>query len=241
MMKLKASNLNKSYSGKEAVSNVSIEVTEGETVGLLGPNGAGKTTFFYMIAGLISIDSGNVLINEKEITNLDISARSKTGLSYLPQEPSIFRRLTVEQNILSALEQRKELKKSEIIGEKNRLLQEFNLVNFVNTLGIKLSGGERRRTEIARALACNPKFLLLDEPFAGIDPIAVSDLKTTIKKLNTSGYGVLISDHNVRDTMQICDRVLVMSEGKIVAEGTPEEVSKDVKVREVYLGKDFSP
>ena len=241
MMKLKASNLNKSYSGKKAVSNVSIEVTEGETVGLLGPNGAGKTTFFYMIAGLISIDSGNVLINEKEITNLDISARSKTGLSYLPQEPSIFRRLTVEQNILSALEQRKDLKKSEIIAEKNRLLQEFNLVNFVNTLGIKLSGGERRRTEIARALACNPKFLLLDEPFAGIDPIAVSDLKNTIKKLNTSGYGVLISDHNVRDTMQICDRVLVMSEGKIVAEGTPEEVSKDVKVREVYLGKDFSP
>ena len=241
MMKLKASNLNKSYSGKEAVSNVSIDVTEGETVGLLGPNGAGKTTFFYMIAGLISIDSGNVLINEKEITNLDISARSKTGLSYLPQEPSIFRRLTVEQNILSALEQRKDLKKPEIITEKNRLLQEFNLVNFVNTLGIKLSGGERRRTEIARALACNPKFLLLDEPFAGIDPIAVSDLKTTIKKLNTSGYGVLISDHNVRDTMQICDRVLVMSEGKIVAEGTPEEVSKDVKVREVYLGKDFSP
>jgi lipopolysaccharide export system ATP-binding protein len=240
-MKLKASNLNKSYSGKEAVSNVSIDVTEGETVGLLGPNGAGKTTFFYMIAGLVSIDSGNVLINEKEITNLDISARSKTGLSYLPQEPSIFRRLTVEQNILSALEQRKDLKKSEIIAEKNRLLQEFNLVNFVNTLGIKLSGGERRRTEIARALACNPKFLLLDEPFAGIDPIAVSDLKNTIKKLNTSGYGVLISDHNVRDTMQICDRVLVMSEGKIVAEGTPEEVSKDVKVREVYLGKDFSP
>jgi len=241
MMKLKASNLNKSYSGKTAVSNVSIEVTSGETVGLLGPNGAGKTTFFYMIAGLISVDSGNVLINEKEITNLDISARSKTGLSYLPQEPSIFRKLTVEQNILSALEQRKDLKKSEIIAEKNRLLQEFNLVNFVKTLGIKLSGGERRRTEIARALACNPKFLLLDEPFAGIDPIAVSDLKTTIKKLNTSGYGVLISDHNVRDTMQICDRVLVMSEGKIVAEGTPEEVSKDVKVKEVYLGKDFSP
>ena len=240
-MKLKASNLNKSYSGKAAVSNVSIEVTAGETVGLLGPNGAGKTTFFYMIAGLISVDSGNVLINEKEITNLDISARSKTGLSYLPQEPSIFRRLTVEQNILSALEQRKDLKKSEIIAEKNKLLQEFNLVNFVKTLGIKLSGGERRRTEIARALACNPKFLLLDEPFAGIDPIAVSDLKTTIKKLNTSGYGVLISDHNVRDTMQICDRVLVMSEGKIVAEGTPEEVSKDVKVEEVYLGKDFSP
>jgi len=241
MMKLKASNLKKSYSGKAAVSNVSIEVTAGETVGLLGPNGAGKTTFFYMIAGLISIDSGNVLINEKEITDLDISARSKTGLSYLPQEPSIFRRLTVEQNILSALEQRKDLKKSEIIAEKNRLLQELNLVNFVKTLGIKLSGGERRRTEIARALACNPKFLLLDEPFAGIDPIAVSDLKTTIKKLNTSGYGVLISDHNVRDTMQICDRVLVMSEGKIVAEGTPEEVSKDVKVKEVYLGKDFSP
>ena len=240
-MKLKASNLNKSYSGKVAVNNVSIEVTAGETVGLLGPNGAGKTTFFYMIAGLISVDSGNVLINEKEITNLDISARSKTGLSYLPQEPSIFRRLTVEQNILSALEQRKDLKKSEIIAEKNKLLQEFNLVNFVKTLGIKLSGGERRRTEIARALACNPKFLLLDEPFAGIDPIAVSDLKTTIKKLNTSGYGVLISDHNVRDTMQICDRVLVMSEGKIVAEGTPEEVSKDVKVKEVYLGKDFSP
>ena len=240
-MKLVARNLSKEYSGKTAVDRISIEVSSGETVGLLGPNGAGKTTFFYMIVGLLGADSGKILIDSEDMTNMGISSRSKAGLSYLPQEPSIFRRLTVKENILAALEQRPDLNKDDRSRKLKELLNDFSLHEFSETKGIKLSGGERRRVEIARALASNPKFLLLDEPFAGIDPIAVSDLKSTIKSLNDSGYGVLISDHNVRDTMQICDRVLVMSEGKIVAEGTPEEVSKDVKVKEVYLGKDFSP
>ncbi len=239
-MKLSANCLTKSYSGKKAVDSVSIEVLAGETVGLLGPNGAGKTTFFYMIAGLIGVDSGKILIEGNDITNLDISKRSQYGLSYLPQEPSVFRRLSVRENILAALEQRKELSDKERINELNRLLAEFNLTSSEKTVGIKLSGGERRRVEIARALASNPKFLLLDEPFAGIDPIAVAELKKTIQKLNKSGYGILISDHNVRDTMQICHKVLIMSEGTIVAQGSSEEVSNNRKVQEVYLGKNFS-
>jgi lipopolysaccharide export system ATP-binding protein len=239
-MKLAANRLTKSYSGKKAVDNVSIEVLAGETVGLLGPNGAGKTTFFYMIAGLIGVDSGKIIIEGNDITSLGISERSQCGLSYLPQEPSVFRRLSVKENIFAALEQRKELSNKERINELNRLLIEFNLTNFEDTVGIKLSGGERRRVEIARALASNPKFLLLDEPFAGIDPIAVADLKKTIQKLNKSGYGILISDHNVRDTMQICHKVLIMSEGAIVAQGSSEEVSNNKKVQEVYLGENFS-
>lgn len=239
-MKLLAENLQKKYSGKVAVDRVSLEVSSGETVGLLGPNGAGKTTFFYMIAGLLGVDSGKILIGSEEITNKGISSRSKSGLSYLPQEPSIFRRLSVKDNILAALEQRGDLNKIERSRSLKDLLNQFNLNEFSETIGIKLSGGERRRVEIARALASNPKFLLLDEPFAGIDPIAVSELKKTIKSLNDSGFGILISDHNVRDTMQICHKVLIMSEGKIVAEGSPEEVSNNERVKEVYLGKDFS-
>ena len=239
-MKLVAKNLKKKYSGKVAVDKVSIEVSAGETVGLLGPNGAGKTTFFYMIVGLLGVDAGKIYIDSEDITNKGIASRSKSGLSYLPQEPSIFRRLSVKENILAALEQRAELNKEQRLEKLKDLLNQFNLHEFSETIGIKLSGGERRRVEIARALASNPKFLLLDEPFAGIDPIAVSDLKKTIKSLNSSGFGILISDHNVRDTMQICHKVLIMSEGKIVAEGSPEEVSNNKKVKEVYLGKDFS-
>ena len=239
-MKLVAKNLKKKYSGKVAVDKVSIEVSAGETVGLLGPNGAGKTTFFYMIVGLLGVDAGKIYIDSEDITNKGIASRSKSGLSYLPQEPSIFRRLSVKENILAALEQRADLNKEQRLEKLKDLLNQFNLHEFSETIGIKLSGGERRRVEIARALASNPKFLLLDEPFAGIDPIAVSDLKKTIKSLNSSGFGILISDHNVRDTMQICHKVLIMSEGKIVAEGSPEEVSNNKKVKEVYLGKDFS-
>jgi len=239
-MKLVARNLRKEYSGKTAVDRISIEVSSGETVGLLGPNGAGKTTFFYMIVGLLGADSGKILIDSEDMTNMGISSRSKAGLSYLPQEPSIFRRLTVKENILAALEQRPDLNKDDRSKKLKELLNDFSLHEFSETKGIKLSGGERRRVEIARALASNPKFLLLDEPFAGIDPIAVSDLKSTIKSLNDSGYGILISDHNVRDTMQICHKVLIMSEGKIVAEGSPDEISNNEKVKEVYLGKDFS-
>ena len=239
-MKLVARNLRKKYSGKTAVDRISIEVSSGETVGLLGPNGAGKTTFFYMIVGLLGADSGKISIDSEDMTNMGISSRSKAGLSYLPQEPSIFRRLTVKENILAALEQRPDLNKDDRSKKLKELLNDFSLHEFSETKGIKLSGGERRRVEIARALASNPKFLLLDEPFAGIDPIAVSDLKSTIKSLNDSGYGILISDHNVRDTMQICHKVLIMSEGKIVAEGSPDEISNNEKVKEVYLGKDFS-
>jgi lipopolysaccharide export system ATP-binding protein len=238
-MKLVARNLRKKYSGKTVVDRISIEVSSGETVGLLGPNGAGKTTFFYMIVGLLGADSGKISIDSEDMTNMGISSRSKAGLSYLPQEPSIFRRLTVKENILAALEQRPNLNKDDRSRKLKELLNDFSLHEFSETKGIKLSGGERRRVEIARALASNPKFLLLDEPFAGIDPIAVSDLKSTIKSLNNSGYGILISDHNVRDTMQICHKVLIMSEGKIVAEGSPDEISNNKKVKEVYLGKDF--
>ena len=238
-MKLIAKNLKKKYSGKVAVDSVSIEVSAGETVGLLGPNGAGKTTFFYMIVGLLGVDTGKIFIDSEDITDKGIASRSKSGLSYLPQEPSIFRRLSVKENILAALDQRLDLNKVERLEKLKDLLNQFDLNEFSGTIGIKLSGGERRRVEIARALASNPKFLLLDEPFAGIDPIAVSALKKTIKSLNNSGFGILISDHNVRDTMQICHKVLIMSEGKIVADGSPQEVSNNKKVKEVYLGKDF--
>jgi|TARA_B110000116_G_scaffold20950_1_gene16413 lipopolysaccharide export system ATP-binding protein len=238
-MKLVAKNLKKKYAGKVAVDSVSIEVSAGETVGLLGPNGAGKTTFFYMIVGLLGVDTGKIFIDSEDITDKGIASRSKSGLSYLPQEPSIFRRLSVKENILAALEQRLDLNKVERLEKLKDLLNQFDLNEFSGTIGIKLSGGERRRVEIARALASNPKFLLLDEPFAGIDPIAVSALKKTIKSLNNSGFGILISDHNVRDTMQICHKVLIMSEGKIVADGSPQEVSNNKKVKEVYLGKDF--
>ena len=238
-MKLSIENITKSYSTKIAVNDISFEMDSGNTLGLLGPNGAGKTTLFYIITGLLRKDSGSIKLDFEDVSNKGISERSNLGLSYLPQEASIFRQLTVKENILTALEQRKDLNQDSVNHELNKLLDEFNLDEFSETLGIKLSGGERRRTEIARSLGSNPRFILLDEPFAGIDPIAVSDLKETIKKLKSKNIGVLISDHNVRDTMQICDQVLIISQGKLIAKGKPEEVSKDPLVKDVYLGKDF--
>ena len=238
-MNLTVKNIVKSYDEKIAVDDISFEVTSGETVGILGPNGAGKTTLFYIIAGLIRSDSGTLSLSEAELNDKSISERTIMGLSYLPQESSIFRGLSVQQNIYAALEQRKDLDKKGKQSKLSELLEEFNLNQFSETLGIKLSGGERRRTEIARSLASNPKFILLDEPFAGIDPLAVSDLKDTIRSLNSQNIGVLISDHNVRDTMHICSKVLVVNQGKIIANGQPSEISQNDLVKEVYLGQNF--
>ena len=238
-MNLFVENLHKTYDKKAVVDGISFEITSGETVGILGPNGAGKTTLFYMIAGLVAIDSGKIYLSGKELNQKSISERTSLGLTYLPQESSIFKGLTVEANILSALEQRKDLNHEESQKELDSLLGDFGLHGLSKTLGIKLSGGERRRTEIARSVASNPKFILLDEPFAGIDPIAVSDLKTIIHSLNEKGIGVVISDHNVRDTMNICTKVLIVNKGKIIANGEPSEIANDKLVKEVYLGKDF--
>ena len=238
-MKLVIDNLHKKYDKQIAVDDISFEINQAETIGILGPNGAGKTTLFYMIAGLINPDMGNIYLGDSKINNESISTRTSLGLSYLPQESSIFRGLTVEQNILSSLEQRKGLQAKERNELLNSLLVEFNLSEFSETMGIKLSGGERRRTEIARSLASDPKFIVLDEPFAGIDPLAVSDLKNTIKKLNKKNIGVLISDHNVRDTMNICSKVIVVNKGRVIANGKPEEIAKNSLVKEVYLGQNF--
>jgi lipopolysaccharide export system ATP-binding protein len=238
-MNLIVENLHKTYDKKAVVDGISFEITSGETIGILGPNGAGKTTLFYMIAGLVAIDSGKIYLSGKELNQKSISERTSLGLTYLPQESSIFKGLTVEANILSALEQRKDLNHKESQKELDSLLGDFGLHGLSKTLGIKLSGGERRRTEIARSVASNPKFILLDEPFAGIDPIAVSDLKSIIHSLNEKGIGVVISDHNVRDTMNICTKVLIVNKGKIIANGEPSEIANDKLVKQVYLGKDF--
>ena len=239
-MKLTLNNLNKCYKDKVAVKDISFEVNHGETIGILGPNGAGKTTLFYMIAGLIKCDSGEIRIEDTKINDKSISKRTELGLSYLPQESSIFRGLTVQENILAALQQNTSLNKEKMHLKMVNLLRDFRLDTFSSTKGIKLSGGERRRTEIARALASDPKFILLDEPFAGIDPLAVTDLKKIINKLNKKNIGVLISDHNVRDTMNICNRVLIVNKGEIIADGHPEEISNDPLVKEVYLGENFN-
>ena len=238
-MNLFVKNLHKTYDKKAAVDGISFEITSGETIGILGPNGAGKTTLFYMIAGLVAIDSGKIYMSGKELNKMSISERTSLGLTYLPQESSIFKGLTVEANIFSALEQRKDLNDSGRLKELHYLLKEFDLYELSDTLGIKLSGGERRRTEIARSVASNPEFILLDEPFAGIDPIAVSNLKSIIHNLNERKVGVLISDHNVRDTMNICAKVLIVNEGQIIANGEPSEIANDKLVKEVYLGQDF--
>ena len=238
-MKLQAKNLTKKYLGKAVVDQLNITLKPGEILGLLGPNGAGKTTFFYMIAGLIRSDSGKILIDEEDVTDKTVSVRASMGLAYLPQEPSVFGRLTVEENILAALEQRRDINKEQKKRELEKLVEEFQLKKFLKTKSIKLSGGERRRVEIARSLSSNPSFILLDEPFAGIDPKAVSELKETLKKLKNLKLGILISDHNVRETMQICDNVLIMNEGKVIAEGTPEKVSANDLVKEIYLGQNF--
>ncbi|MFT4885866.1 MAG: lipopolysaccharide export system ATP-binding protein [Pseudohongiellaceae bacterium] len=236
---LEATNLAKSYKGREVVRDVSICIEQGQIVGLLGPNGAGKTTCFYMIVGLVRADSGSVKLAEHNLTNLPIHQRASYGLSYLPQESSIFRTLTVEQNILAILETRKDLSRSERHNKMESLLDEFNIGHIRHNKGQSLSGGERRRTEIARTLATDPKFVLLDEPFAGVDPISVSDIKQIIKHLKSRGIGVLLTDHNVRETLDICENAYIVSEGKIIAEGNANAIISNDKVREVYLGDQF--
>lgn len=238
-MSLIIKELSKEFAKRKVVNRVSFELKQSQIMGLLGPNGAGKTTLFYMIAGLINSDEGDILLNQTSLTNLGISQRSEHGISYLPQESSIFRKLSVEENILSSLEQRQDLTKGQISEELDSLLNEFGLNELRKSKSIQLSGGERRRVEIARALAKKPNFLLLDEPFAGIDPIAVSELKDIFRNLKKKKIGILISDHNVVETMKICDQVLIMNKGKEIAVGKPSDVSKDQLVKDVYLGKDF--
>ena len=238
-MSLIIKELSKEFAKRKVVNRVSFDLKQSQIMGLLGPNGAGKTTLFYMIAGLINSDEGDILLNQISLTNLGISQRSQHGLSYLPQESSIFRKLSVEENILSSLEQRQDLTKAQISEELDLLLNEFGLNELRKSKSIQLSGGERRRVEIARALAKKPNFLLLDEPFAGIDPIAVSELKDIFRNLKKKKIGILISDHNVIETMKICDQVLIMNKGKEIAVGKPSDVSKDQLVKDVYLGKDF--
>ena len=238
-MSLIIKELSKEFAKRKVVHRVSFELKQSQIMGLLGPNGAGKTTLFYMIAGLINSDEGDILLNQISLTNLGISQRSEHGISYLPQESSIFRKLSVEENILSSLEQRQDLTKDQISEELDSLLNEFGLNELRKSKSIQLSGGERRRVEIARALAKKPNFLLLDEPFAGIDPIAVSELKDIFRNLKKKKIGILISDHNVIETMKICDQVLIMNKGKEIAVGKPSDISKDQLVKDVYLGKDF--
>ena len=236
---LVASSLAKSYKGREVVRDVSVSIEQGQIVGLLGPNGAGKTTCFYMIVGLVHADGGSVKLGTHDLTDLPIHQRASYGLSYFPQESSIFRTLTVEQNILAILETRKDLSRSERHLKLESLLDEFNIGHIRLNKGQSLSGGERRRTEIARTLATDPKFVLLDEPFAGVDPISVSDIKQIIKHLKARGIGVLLTDHNVRETLDICENAYIVSEGKIIAEGDANAIISNDKVREVYLGEQF--
>jgi lipopolysaccharide export system ATP-binding protein len=237
--KLIASNLAKAYRGREVVQDVSLELDSGQIVGLLGPNGAGKTTCFYMIIGIIQADRGTITINGEDITALSMHERARRGVGYLPQEASIFRRLSVGDNILSILETRPDLDRKQRLEQCDQLLAEFHVEHLRDNLGQSLSGGERRRIEIARALATEPDFILLDEPFAGVDPISVSDIKEIIKHLRARGIGVLITDHNVRDTLDICEKAYIVGEGHIIAAGTSEEVLNNKRVREVYLGEQF--
>ena len=236
---LKAVNLAKSYKGREVVRGVSLSIEQGEIVGLLGPNGAGKTTCFYMIVGLISADSGDVSINENSLASLPIHKRASFGLSYLPQDSSIFRTLSVENNILAILETRHDLSSAEKQRKLEALLDEFNIQHIRHNKGLSLSGGERRRTEIARTLATDPKFILLDEPFAGVDPISVNDIKEIIQHLKAREIGILLTDHNVRETLDICEKAYIVSEGQIIAKGTADDILNNEKVREVYLGDQF--
>jgi lipopolysaccharide export system ATP-binding protein len=237
-MVLRADNLEKVYGRRKVVDHVSIKVNQGEIVGLLGPNGAGKTTSFYMVVGFIKPNGGNVFLDDTDITDLPMYKRAQKGIGYLPQEPSVFRKLTVENNIKAVLEMT-ELSKQEQKDKLESLIDEFSLHKVRNSRGDTLSGGERRRTEIARALATSPNFILLDEPFAGIDPIAVEDIQYIVAKLRTKNIGILITDHNVQETLSITDRAYLMFEGKILKAGTAEELAADEMVRRVYLGKNF--
>lgn len=237
-MKLWTENIKKSYKGREVVKGVSINVEKGEIVGLLGPNGAGKTTSFYMIVGLVTPDSGKVFFDQKEITKLPMYKRAKMGIGYLPQEVSVFRKLSVEDNIMAVLEMTK-LSKKERNEKCERLIDEFSLNHVRKNKGNSLSGGEKRRTEIARSLAVDPHFILLDEPFAGVDPIAVEDIQSIVAQLKHRNIGVLITDHNVQETLSITDRAYLLFEGSILKAGTAEELAEDEQVRKVYLGQNF--
>ena len=235
---LSASALKKSYKSRQVVKDVSIEVASGEVVGLLGPNGAGKTTCFYMMVGLVATDGGKIRIDSQEITHLAMHRRARMGLSYLPQEASVFRKLTVEENIRAVLELQK-LSAAAISARQDALLADLNIAHLRNATALSLSGGERRRVEIARALATNPHFILLDEPFAGVDPIAVLDIQRIIRFLKGRSIGVLITDHNVRETLGICDRAYIINEGSVLASGNPDEIIYNESVRRVYLGENF--
>ena len=238
MSELIIQNIKKSYKSNVVVKDISLSIKSGEVIGLLGPNGAGKTTSFYMIVGLVTSDHGNILIDNKNLTKMPIHNRAKVGISYLPQEPSIFRKMTVSENILSILELRK-LSKKQLTEKLEILLTELNIEHIRDNSAISLSGGERRRVEIARCLATNPKFILLDEPFAGIDPIAVIDIQKIIKQLASNGIGILITDHSVRETLGICDQAYIVNQGEIFAQGTPKVIAQNQSVKNIYLGKNF--
>ena len=239
MALLEARNLAKAYGKRPVVKDVSISVKQGEIVGLLGPNGAGKTTCFYMIIGLVAQDGGTITVDGEDITALPMHGRARRGLGYLPQEPSIFRKLSVEDNILAILETRKNLSRQQRNQKLEELLHEFHISHLAKNTGMSLSGGERRRVEIARALAADPQFILLDEPFAGVDPISVNDIKNIIRHLRDKGIGVLITDHNVRETLDICEHAYTIGEGHVIAEGSTDHILSDEKVRKTYLGEHF--
>jgi len=240
MSELRVEHLHKKYRARKVVNDVSLSVKTGEVVGLLGPNGAGKTTCFYMIVGLIRCDQGTIRLDELDITAAPVHERARAGLGYLPQEASVFRQLTVEQNIMAVLESRPGMAKPDRLARMEELLEELHIVQLRKNIGISLSGGERRRVEIARALALNPRFMLLDEPFAGVDPISVVDIQQIIQHLIDRDIGVLITDHNVRETLGICSRACILSDGSVIAEGSPDEILQHDQVRAVYLGEDFS-
>jgi lipopolysaccharide export system ATP-binding protein len=239
MPEFSAKHLSKSFKARKVVNNISLSLASGKIIGLLGPNGAGKTTCFYMLVGLIKADEGSVFLDNEDITKLSMDQRANRGIGYLPQEPSIFRKLTVSQNILAILETLP-LNKMERQEKLAALLKEFNLEHVAHILGISLSGGERRRVEIARAVARDPKFILLDEPFAGVDPISIIDIKKMIQYLKNRGIGILITDHNVRETLDICEEAYIMGSGSLIAHGTPQEVLDNPQARRLYLGEDFT-
>jgi lipopolysaccharide export system ATP-binding protein len=239
MSTLRADNLVKRYRRREVVRGVSLGLERGEVVGLLGPNGAGKTTSFYMMVGLVPADGGSITLNDKDVTKLPVHARARLGLGYLPQEASVFRKLSVEDNILAVLETRGDLSRAARKQRLEELLEELHISHIREGLGISLSGGERRRVEIARALAVDPAFMLLDEPFAGVDPISVIDIQRIIEHLKSRNIGVLVTDHNVRETLGICSRAYIINAGQVIAEGTPDSILANQEVRQVYLGENF--
>ena len=240
MTTLRAENLTKQYRARKVVDSASLHINSGEVVGLLGPNGAGKTTCFYMIVGLIQADSGDIELNDATISRLPMHERARKGIGYLPQEASIFRKLSVEDNIKAILQTLPGISKEQVEIETEELLQELHITHIRHNMGISLSGGERRRVEIARALATRPHFILLDEPFAGVDPLSVVDINSIIKHLREIGIGVLITDHNVSETLKVCERAYIMNEGNIIAEGSPKDLLKNQQVKDVYLGHHFT-